>query len=521
MDLIPAIATATAGTAAAAMYLDARYNIGSDLGQLRGARGAANYVVKLQKELGDEDWSFYHVLHRTYNDNHHTDKIAVIFEDRQWTYRQLREDIGRVAEALQKLGVRNRSVVAMFINNSPEFLISWWALYKIGAIPAPINTAVTGDRFRHCLRTSESEALLISYELHETATRALSIHSGGESPWADELPHLKQVILYDYGGYPMAQTSLTGLVLMRHDDLPMAPSMADFPKAKRPKVGMQDAAQYLFTSGTTGTPKALIWPLGYCHMASMHKRWPYLHEKQRRFYVCLPMFHGTAAWAAFPATLGNSGTVTLARKFSRREFWADIRRTRSNAFLYIGEMVRYLVQAPPDPRFPDEKNHGVDLAYGLGMAPDVWRKLREKFNIPWVIEYYSASEATAILTNSNKGQLGIGKVARHGPLMRQFGNKTLYIVKADLDTEELIRDVRTGYCIKAKPGEVGEAICRIVPPLQRRHDYVGQEGPAATEKKTLRNVFETGDMFFRLGDALMMVSRMIANQFGFLLTRNR
>ena len=511
MALIPVLATAAASTAIA-MYLDARYNITSDIGQLRGLLGSANYVAQLHKEHGDDDWSFYHIIHCTYHQNHNTDNVAVNFEDRTWTYRQLREDIGRVAETLQNLGVRNRSVVAIFINNSPEFLISWWALYKIGAIPAPINTAITGDRIRHCLMISESEMLLTSYELHETATKALSVDPMGKVPWADELPHMKQVVLYDYGGYVAAQTSLPGLVLLRHDDLPVTPGMADFPKEKRPKIGMQDAAQYLFTSGTTGLPKALIWPMAYCHMTGFRGRWPRMQEQPRRYYICLPLFHGTAAWASLPQTLLANGTVTIARKFSRREFWADVRRTRSNAILYIGEMLRYLVQAPPDPRFPNEKDHGVELALGLGLAPDVWRQLRERFGIPWIVEYYSASEATAVLTNSNKGELGIGKVARYGPLMRRFGNKTLYVVKADLGTEELIRDPKTGYCIQAESGEVGEAICRVVPPLQRRHDYVGPGGADATEKKTLRNVFEKGDTFLRLGDALMVVSRLISSR---------
>ena len=119
-------------------------------------------------------------------------------------------------------------------------------------------------------------------------------------------------------------------------------------------------------------------------------------------------------------------------------------------------MFRYLVQAPPDPRFPDEKDHGVEIALGLGLAPKVWREVRERFGIPWIVEYYSASEATMSLLNSNKGEFGVGKIAHFGPLMRRFGNKTLYIVRSDLETEELVRDPRTGFCIEVKPGEVGE-----------------------------------------------------------------
>lgn len=209
-----------------------------------------------------------------------------------------------------------------------------------------------------------------------------------------------------------------------------------------------------------------------------------------------------------PATHSTSGTIILARRFSRREFWADIRRSKANAILYIGEMLRYLVQAPPDPRFPDEQNHDVDLAFGLGLSPTVWRGVRERFGIPWIVEYYSASEATTSLVNSNKNDRGVGKVSHWGPLMRSVGQDTFYIVRTDLESGDILRDPKTGFCIRTQPGEVGESICRITPPFQRRHDYVGEGGKEATEKKVLRDVFKKGDEFFRLGDAMVIVSRV-------------
>lgn len=200
-------------------------------------------------------------------------------------------------------------------------------------------------------------------------------------------------------------------------------------------------------------------------------------------------------------TLSNGGTAIIARRFSRRQFWTDIRQSRANAIVYIGEMLRYLVQSPPDPK---DKEHNVDLAFGLGLSPKIWEDFRERFGVPWIVEYYSASEATLSIMNSNKNGYGIGKVARWGPLMRRV-QKSFYTVKTDMETGEILRNP-AGFCIQTKSGEVGEAICRILPPLQRRHDYVGPEGEEATKKKVLRDVFEKGDEFFRLGDAMMIVS---------------
>lgn len=202
----------------------------------------------------------------------------------------------------------------------------------------------------------------------------------------------------------------------------------------------------------------------------------------------------------------TSGTVILARKFSRSGFWPDIRRSKANALLYIGEMMRYLVQAPPDPAVSDEKSsHNVELAFGLGLAPTIWAQFRERFGVPWIAEYYSATEATVSLVLSNKNSFGVGKVARWGPIYRLFQN-AFYIVRVDQETGDLMRDPKTGFCIKTQFGEVGESIARIVPPIQRSHDYVGEGGEEATRKKILHDVFARGDMFIRLGDAMMIVS---------------
>ncbi|ETN41634.1 uncharacterized protein HMPREF1541_03570 [Cyphellophora europaea CBS 101466] len=504
------IACAAAATGLAGMYLDAKHSIRSDIAQIRGARRMEQYMRHLSEIRGEDDWSFYHVLHNTYESNHHTEQEALVFEGRSWTYRRLREEIGRWAEALQSLGVRNRTVVGLFINNSPEFIFTWWALYKLGAIPAPINTSITGHHIKHCLKVSEAEFIITTFELSGIVSQAFDLAEGTTDFSADpSCPWLKRVILYDYNTYPSLPqwSSRNGTIVVRHDSLrPVVPEMGDFPKSSRPQVRATDASQYLFTSGTTGLPKALNWPAAYSLGSTCPGRYPNMYNQSRRFYVCLPMFHGTASFAALPPTHAVSGTIILARRFSRSEFWADVRRSQANAILYIGEMLRYLVQSPPDPRFPNEKNHGVDLAFGLGLSASVWQGVRNRFGIPWIVEYYSASEATVSLVNSNKGDRGVGKIAHWGPLMRSswFGQRTFYIVRTDLETGDILCDPKTGFCMTTDPGEIGESISRIVPPVQRRHDYVGEGGVEATEKKMLRDVFETGDQFYRLGDALAM-----------------
>jgi acyl-CoA synthetase (AMP-forming)/AMP-acid ligase II len=296
-----ALITAAAATATW-MYLDAKYSIRSDISQIRGGRSVQKYVEKLYNIHGEHDWSFYHVLHATYG--HNDDTEALVFESRSWTYGQLRGEIGRLAETFRRMGITNRTVVAMFVNNSPEFMFAWWALYKLGAIPAPINTAITGEHIRHCLRISEAEFLVSTYELYGTVAGTLFSDDGGEGARSKSedsihpaVPLLKEMVLYDCDTYSATECEslAESVVLIRHNDLPpITPEMGDFPKASRPRVALGDTGQYLFTSGTTGLPKATTWPSGYSIVGTCPGRHPGMNDKYRRFYICLPMFHGTA-----------------------------------------------------------------------------------------------------------------------------------------------------------------------------------------------------------------------------------
>ena len=326
-----AAAAAIAATAWVGKSLDEKYSIRKDIEQIKAGRQARDYWLQLCKDHGEDDWSFYHILHSQGQDDY---AEAFLFEDRSWTYAELRGEVGRLAEDFRRRGIGNRTVVGMFINNSPEFVFVWWALFKIGAIPAPINTSISQEPFRHCLKISESQFLICSYELYDVAAASLGINENWSGSFQDpRAPNLREILLYDYGTYSTSDMKVArplSVETIVQDALP-APTcaMAAWPREDRPRVGPTDTSQYLFTSGTTGLPKAATWPCGHSLMGSNVGRWPRMFEKTRRTYLCTPMFHGGATYALLPSTVASGGTVILARKFSVKNFWKDIRRTRA------------------------------------------------------------------------------------------------------------------------------------------------------------------------------------------------
>lgn len=153
------------------------------------------------------------------------------------------------------------------------------------------------------------------------------------------------------------------------------------------------------SSGTTGFPKAT----------------PFTHDRLRgsmgtfvdgmgmrrgpngtRFYCPMPLYHGTASHVAILCLCGAGATLCIAKKFSTRHFWDDVRDSRSNAFVYVGETVRYLLAAPPSPR---DKDNEVELAFGNGMRPEVWARFQERFGVEMVTEFFGSSEGVLQMYN--------------------------------------------------------------------------------------------------------------------------
>lgn len=214
-----------------------------------------------------------------------------------------------------------------------------------------------------------------------------------------------------------------------------------------------------------------------------------------RTYSSLPLFHGTAFFAGLCYSVGNAGTLCLKRKFSASSFWKDVHESRATRILYIGELCRYLMATPPSPY---DTNHNCIVATGNGLRGEIWERFRQRFSVPEIREFYRSTEGLAKFDNHGIGAWGVGKVGFAGPIRRLLEDDT-FIVKYDVETEMPYRDPSTGFCVRARLGEEGEAIGRV----RDRNLLTEYHDPKATEEKLMRDVFEKGDLFQRTGDLLI------------------
>jgi fatty-acyl-CoA synthase len=208
-------------------------------------------------------------------------------------------------------------------------------------------------------------------------------------------------------------------------------------------------------------------------------------------YNVLPLYHSAGGIAALGPALIPGGSLVIRRKFSVNEFWDDCFRYHPTFFQYIGELCRYLLNAPPGAH---ERDHHLRAIIGNGLRPEIWPHFQERFAIPKIIEFYGATEGNVALLNYD-GK--IGAVGRIPSYMR--GRMQTRLVRFDIEHEMPIRGP-DGFCIECETGEAGEAIGKITDEPGR--NFEGYTKAADTQKKVLRDVFEKGDAWFRTGDLL-------------------
>jgi fatty-acyl-CoA synthase len=438
----------------------------------------------------DREWRFLRGLHRTLSRvksisrdspdllcddleaavRKHRDRPAMTFEGRTLTFGELDAMANRYAHWAKGLHIRRGQTVALFMPNRLEYFAIWYGLSKIGVVTALINNQLAGKPLVHCLNISGANVCIVDDETSPVFEAARAMLDKPTQQW----------VLGKAEGE-------------RRDLVQALKSCSQLPPDRATREGMtaKDLALLIFTSGTTGMPKAAR----ITHMrAQLYLRGFAGATNARqtdRIYICLPLYHATGGLCAMGAALLNGGSVVLARKFSASHFWPDVIESGATMFVYIGELCRYLVNCPES---DDDVRHKIRLAFGNGLRPDVWPILQKRFRIPQILEFYGSTEGNVSIFNFDGKEGAIGRAPKW--LRSRFN---IRLIKYDVEADEPVRGI-DGLCIECAPGEVGECVGKIG--HEARTDYAGYADKAASEKKILHNVFEKGDGWFATGDLM-------------------
>lgn len=367
-----------------------------------------------------------------------------------FTYAQLRERVVAVAAGLQAQGVRRGQHVLAWQPNTPDMLLTFFAINYLGAVYVPINTAYRGGLLEHVIDNSDAAVGVVHVDLVSRLTGA-------------NLAQLRRLVITGAAAgasvpadCPLPWVTFESLAGTATDLLPL----------ERP-IEPWDTQSVIYTSGTTGPSKGVL--SSYLHMYTNPgpEAWPCITGEDR-FLVNMPMFHIGGLGLSF-AMLARGGSMVMPQAFSTDRFWALVRETEATAVFLLGVMATFLLKAPPSAA---DRDHRVTKAYIVPLAEGAG-EFHRRFG-PDVYTIFNMTEISSPITSEPNPQVS-GTCGR---------------ARAGVD----VRLVDDNDC-EVPDGTVGEMILRTDRPWGMNHGY--HKNPEATARAWRNGWFHTGDAFRR------------------------
>lgn len=306
----------------------------------------------------------------------HPDKIFGYITGEEITYAQLAENVNRVANSFLTLGVKKGDNVSVMMSNCSEYVYTWFALAKIGAVEAVINTAFKGETLEYFLNYGEAKVAVIDEDLVERFSAIQGSLTALEKLVVRKVPIEEE-------------TPETRFKVIPYSEMLKGP--ASEPVSEKPRY--TDPVSIMYTSGTTGASKGVVYSHNFCHTVAVRYINIMRLTPEDRLYNCMPMFHMNAQFLCVMATLVLGATCVLMEKFSATRFWDDIRQYQATVFNFLGPMIPILWNQPER---EDDAQVPARIALGVPVPADIERLFEKRFGLR-LIQCFGATE-TGITT---------------------------------------------------------------------------------------------------------------------------
>ncbi len=394
--------------------------------------------------------------------------MALFFEDDSWTWKEFNEESNKIANYFLKLGFQPKDTIAMMMDNSPEYLHVITGVNKIQGITALINTHQRGQALTHVFKIAEPKRILVdgaSLNAFNEIFDTLSLRNDQVLVVNNPNNILHYYIDFETEIQSMSNTN---------------------PPTTNNSI-LKETYLYLYTSGTTGLPKAVITEgfrlFSQCYLLGLAVAQV---TSEDIFYNPMPLYHVVPIGISWMTSIIAGAATALRKHFSASEFWKDIRKFKATFMMYVGEIPRYILNQPYS-RY--EENHTLKKMLGLGLRKDIWIKFKERFKIEHIFEFYGLTEGHRSFYNVDEVPGMIGRYNRH----------YFALAKVDPDTGEFYKNER-GFCIECEPGDVGMSLV----PINRTTFFTGYKNKDKTSEKLMEGVFKKNDKYFKTGDIMRM-----------------
>lgn len=371
------------------------------------------------------------------------------------TFSEVNAIANRLARGFQKIGVKKGDFVVLFLPNCLEYVFSWFALTKLGAIEVTVGDSYKGAFLRHQVSLSKAPIIITTPEL---APRLGEIEG--------ELDYIEHCILVSENDaamvVPFEKIRVSQFSeLHEQDDSNLGI-----------EVGPRDPAAVLFTSGTTGLSKGVLMAHSHFYFFAEEDAQLVRLTDQDVYSTAFPLFHGNAQFLTVYPSLVAGAHCVLYAKFSASDFIGRIRRSGSTVCNLLGATMAFILSQQPH---PDDRNHRLTRIYAAPLAPDLGARFIERFGDITFVDGFGQTEISNVFQTPWQAERPAGA---SGVLVDQFFEVKL----ADPETGEEVPE-----------GEIGELLVRPKINGITCLEYLGMP------EKTVET---WRDLWFHTGDAL-------------------
>jgi crotonobetaine/carnitine-CoA ligase len=372
------------------------------------------------------------------------DKDFAVFQGGDsWNYRALLAMVKTFAAGLAKQGVRQGDHVAVWMFDSKEAILAFFAINYLGAVFVPFNTAFKGRVLEHVLNISGAGIMVAHAQLLE---RLEGLDSSGISK------------LVAVGEAP----SPPGFDVCRYADLA---ACGDEPPELERAIEPWDTQSVIFTSGTTGPSKGVLSSYLHIFTNAGPETWHFVTGEDR-FLINMPIFH-IGGMGVIYVMLVRGGSIAVMDGFDTEKFWPFVRESETTAFFLLGVMTTFLLKQLPS---PEDRNHSVRVAFMVPLT-ETCVEFHQRFGIDVYTIFNMTEISSPIVSGPNPTRRGTCGKKRDGVDVRLVDEN---------DCEVPL-------------GEIGEMIVRTDRPWGMNSGY--RKNSEATAKAWRNGWFHTGDCF--------------------------
>ncbi|HXM17639.1 MAG TPA: benzoate-CoA ligase family protein [Candidatus Tumulicola sp.] len=319
-------------------------------------------------------------------------KVAIEFGDQRLTYDAVRRSVNACANALREIGLGLEQRATILLPDCPEFVYAFFGAMKIGAVGIPTNTLLRPHDYRYMLEDSRSRVLIVSTSLWPSV-----------EPILGELHHLSTIAVVDDAGTGMPKTGEVACVDLRAALSAAAPAIETYATSK------DDAAFWLYSSGTTGFPKGTIHlhhDMVFC-CEHFGKHVLGITERDRTFSVAKLFFaYGLGNALYFPFGVGAT-TILYPGRFAPDVILELAARTKPTIFFAVPTAYAAMLDLSDGAKRFDLGSVRFGVSAGEALPADIFRRWKEAFGFD-IIDGIGSTEAAHMFISNTPSDIRPG-----------------------------------------------------------------------------------------------------------------